>query len=344
LPLANTMADALDPAAIISLLPTLLPASKKTLSSSQDGIAALLHAAMTALAFRLISIDDSSPATSSLAILPEEWNKDGPSHYTFRYRHDQSSLEFVVKVSKLGGRTLINAIALESDKASSLDIATNDFVSPSFYPHDLSASDATPLIHGFISSNRVADLMSQFKLKIIQKLVPGLRKDGYTETEDVSTSSATNATTSNAGPRADQSRGYQPPPVFPGVNPNPYELPPRVGPRNPLEIGRRDLDPFPANPFSPPPLFPGGDGDGMFVGPGHPIFGGGQMGPRGGQGPWGGDGFLPPMGAPPGARFDPVGPIFPGGGLGGRGGPRRRLGEPDNDEFMPPGNNDDMFM
>jgi len=52
------------------------------------------------------------------------------------------------------------------------------------------------------------------------------------------------------------------------------------------------------------------------------------------------------MGAPPGARFDPVGPEpFPGGigGIGGgrgRGGPHgngRNLGEPDNDEFMPPG-------
>ncbi|KAF7355208.1 Proteasome inhibitor PI31 subunit [Mycena sanguinolenta] len=337
------MTDALDPATLISLLPTLLPESKKGLSSPQDGIAALLHAAMTSLAFRLVGIDDSGPSASSLTVLPDEWNKNGPGNYTFRYKHDQSSLEFVVKVSKLGGRTLINAIALESDKTSSLDIATNDFVSPSFYPHNLSASDAMPLIHGFISSNRVTDLMSQFKLKIISKLVPGLRKDGYAETaEDAPTS----ATTSNPT-RADPARTYQPPPVFPREDPNPYRLPPTVGPRNPLEIGRRDLDPFPgmpANPFAPPPLFPGSGGDGMFVGPDHPIFGGRQGGPRGGVGPWGGDGFLPPMGAPPGARFDPVGPTFPGGGLGrGRGGPRRNLGEPDNDEFMPPGNND-MYM
>ncbi|KAF8211269.1 PI31 proteasome regulator N-terminal-domain-containing protein [Mycena galopus ATCC 62051] len=341
------MSDALDPAALISLLPTLLPESKKTLSSSQDGIAALVHAALTALAFRLVGVDESSAAAPSLTVLPDGWNSNGPSHYTFRYKHDQSSLEFIVKVSKLGGRTLINALALESDKASSLDIATNDFVSPSFYPHNLSASDVTPLIHGFISSNRVADLMSQLKLKIISKLVPGLRKDGYTETTE--DAPATSATTSNSAPRAAQPRGgYQPPPVFPGADANPYQLPPNVGPRNPLEIGRRDLDPFPgmpANPFSPAPLFPGGDGDGMFVGPNHPIFGGrGRGGPGGGQGPWGGDGFLPPMGAPPGARFDPVGPMFPGGGLGrGRGGPRRDLGEPDNDDFLPPGNND-MYM
>jgi len=74
---------------------------------------------------------------------------------------------------------------------------------------------------------------------------------------------------------------------------------------------------------------------------------------------------LPPIGAPQGARFDPVGPFgriggggggagiggFPGrgGGGGGRpfGGPLS--GDPDNDEFMPPrfggGNShDDMYM
>ncbi|KAJ7638691.1 PI31 proteasome regulator N-terminal-domain-containing protein [Roridomyces roridus] len=337
------MANILDPAALTALLPTLLPASKKTLSSSQDGIAALVHTALTALAFRLIAIDESSQSSLSSNTLPEGWNKDGPSHYTFKYKHDQSSLEFLFKVSKLGGRTLINAIALESDKASSLDIATNDFVSPSFYPQDLSNPDATPLIHGFISSNRVTDLMSQFKLKIIQNLVPGLRKDGYTETENVSgTSTSAPANSTNATPAAAQPR-YQPPPVFPGEAP--YHTPPAFGPRNPLEIGRRDLDPFPANPFAPPALFPGaGGGDGMFVGPGHPILGG-QRGPN--RGPWGGDGFLPPMGAPPGARFDPIGPFGPGvgpfpGGAGRR--PRGGVpGEPDNDEFMPPGN-DEMYM
>jgi proteasome inhibitor subunit 1 (PI31) len=89
----------------------------------------------------------------------------------------------------------------------------------------------------------------------------------------------------------------------------------------------------------------------MFVGPDHPIFSD-RFGPRGDggngpQGPWGGDGFLPPMGAPPGARFDPVSPLGSPAGQGpGRGGPfggsgsrtgLPRSSEPDNDEFMPPG-------
>ena len=68
-----------------------------------------------------------------------------------------------------------------------------------------------------------------------------------------------------------------------------------------------------------------------------------MRGPGGnGRGPWGGDGFLPPMGAPPGARFDPVGPgmgplggTFPGRGRGVPG--RGNTNDPDPDEFMPPG-------
>jgi len=84
----------------------------------------------------------------------------------------------------------------------------------------------------------------------------------------------------------------------------------------------------------------------MFVGPDHPIFGGRGLGDVRGRGPWGGDGFLPPMGAPSGARFDPVGPgigPFPGrGGFGNLPG-RGSLRGPDNDEFMPPGA-DDMYM
>jgi hypothetical protein len=106
--------DVLDPSAIISLLPTLLPPLSKKLSSAHDGIAALLHSSMSALAFRLIAVDDSSPAQPIVGnVFPDEWNKHGPGNYTFRYRHDQSSLEFVVKFVKLGNRTLINAIAIE---------------------------------------------------------------------------------------------------------------------------------------------------------------------------------------------------------------------------------------
>ena len=221
----------------------------------------------------------------------------------------------------------------QSDKVATLDIATADFTSIAFFPHNIETSNE-PLVHGFISSNRVADLVSQYKLAIVQSIMPGLRKDGYTE--EISVSGAAPSSSRNPPPA-------RPQPVPPPTGP---EGPFGPQPDNPLEIGRRDRDPFPRNPFAPPSLFPPGSGDGMFVGPEHPIFN-----PRrdmrdvlGGRGPWGGDGYLPPLGAPPGARFDPVGPgPVPGRGPRRGGAPERNVRGPDNDEFMPPGAGD-MFL
>ena len=227
----------------------------------------------------------------------------------------------------------------QDDKTASLNISTNDFTSPSFFPHQI---DAAPLVHGFISSNRIADLMSQFKLKIVSHILPALHKEGYVEQSEAT---STNRGAAEARPPPDSQPGVAPRPENPYEPdyPGPYPYDPHP-PQNPFAIGRRDLDPFPANPFSPPSLFPpnNSEGDGMFVGPDHPIFRDRRPGGDGESGPWGGDGFLPPMGAPPRARFDPVGPgPFPGGRGSGRGGPPRFPGHrgmrgPDNDEFWPP--------
>jgi hypothetical protein len=105
--------SALDPAALVAQLPALLPQSDRTLKSPHDAITALVHAAMSALAFRLTAVDESSSSIYENNVLPVAWNTSGPGNYILKYRHEQSSLEFVVKLSKLGSRTLINAIALD---------------------------------------------------------------------------------------------------------------------------------------------------------------------------------------------------------------------------------------
>ncbi|KAG7097099.1 hypothetical protein E1B28_004483 [Marasmius oreades] len=342
------MPNILDASALLSLIPSLLPESDKKLQTPQDGLAALSHSILSALAFRLVAVDESSPTSHNFSnTLPTGWNKNGPGNYTFRYKHDQSSLDFLLKISSMGSRLLFNAIATESEKVASLDISTNNFISPASFPYDLGEAVTQPLVHCFISSARVTDFVSEYKLKVIQKLVPGLRKDGYTE-EPTATEQPSHSATRLQQSNDNINRDARPQvPQFPRYDP--YEEFPRRGPshlppQNPLQIGRRDLDPLPGGSFHPPPLFPPDNDDGMFVGPNHPIFGGRSQQP-GARGPWGGDGFLPPMGAPPGARFDPVGPTlgpFPGnlgpsgrgrGGVPGGGNMR----SPDNDEFMPPG-------
>lgn len=104
----------LDPAALTTHLVSILPDTNKRLSSAHDGLAALVHAIFTTLGFRLIAIDDTSSArTFENNVLPEDWNTNGLTDHALRYRHEQSSLEFLVKTVRLGQRTLINAIALE---------------------------------------------------------------------------------------------------------------------------------------------------------------------------------------------------------------------------------------
>lgn len=174
--------------------------------------------------------------------------------------------------------------------------------------------------------------------------MPGLSKEGYQEESTAAAQNASSAAqASSQGERAPARR--QSPPYAGGV---PYELPrpPRAGqPYNPLSIGRSDLDPIPlgpgGNPFAPPSLFGGaGEGDGMFVGRDHPMFRDRFRGP--------GTGPFAPGAVPPGARFDPIGPgMGPMGSgmfnpMGGR--PPRVGGDPDNDELMPPGfENDPTF-
>ena len=231
---------------------------------------------------------------------------------------------------------------LQGEKTATLDISTSDLTSSSFFPHDFTSTNSHPLVDGFVSSNRVDDFVTQFKLTTLRELMPGLPKEAYTERMDADAGPSRLRESEAAPPARVQLEG----PPRPEAPPQPPRgAAPYAPPTNPLEIGRRDRDPFPSNPFAPSPLFPDSGGDGMFVGPGHPIFGTGMRGRGpGGMGPWGGDGFLPPLGAPPGARFDPVGPgIGPGAPFPGRG-PNPRGGggpfggqEPDFDDFPPPG-------
>lgn len=402
----------LDPAAVIETLARLVqpaaqqlasssssssPSSSSTsagpsLSSPQDGLAAFFHAALTRLDFRLVGLAEDDrlsdhPAAaegSAPNSLPLDWNKNGPESYVLRYRHDQSSLTFLLKLLRMSSRVLVHASAVESNKTATWEIPLADFTSTHFFPYPKSgdAGPQEPLINGFISTSRAADLISAFKGKIIQTLIPGLRKDGYEEAaaeadRDGQQSSSSAAT----APRSTQ----QPPPRRPPYTNDPDDPAlPSAGPygaggvpyypgRNPLAIGDRDLDPLggarpPGAGYGPPPLFGGGGGGGggMYVGPDDPIFrdrfrqpGAGGIGPE--QGPWGGDGFLPPGAVPPGARFDPVGPFGQGmggpfgpGGVplgGGPGQPRPRggpAGDPDWDDVRPPrgghSDYDNMFM
>ncbi|KAI1296382.1 hypothetical protein EDD11_007348, partial [Mortierella claussenii] len=262
--------------------------SSTFLSNPYEGLAALSHAMMTAVGFRLVglgeddtlsvdhkSIDDLSKANA----LPERWNASKES-YSFRYTHSNSQLTYLVKCMRLAGKLVIHGTTLETSKICSLEIEVKDFTSASYYPYT-TATDVTkdPLWNAFLSRSRINDLIAQFKVRVIQQLIPGLSKPGYQEETQPSTSTANTtagrptSTGSASGPvTGEDRRGYPPgvypddPSGFPGIGglpgrPGFVPRPPIFGDPfsaedphfgelgggsafNPFEIGRSDLDPF----------------------------------------------------------------------------------------------------
>ena len=324
--------------------------------TGHEAIAIASHASMLAVGFRMVGLGEDHKLEASSdreepQELPSEWNAN-PGSYAFRYKHAQSSMEYLLKVNRMGSNTVIMGMGLGDDKTTSFDLKYQEFVSDGNLP-------ATPRKEGatddeiersiqdiFISIGRLSDLGSLLRVGIIQKLAPSLQKPGYEETTE-SQSSETRQTNDDHNTNNPNANRPQRDPLRDDRNPDParpYPLAdPLAHPRRPMpepmpgfedefetqrpargglpgagfpRIGDRDLYPQGLGPNDP---FRGGVGPGYGGGMGgggmHPTFDD-PMFP--GQGPRGGGGYDPQV--PPGARFDPMGPGF--GGSRGGGHPR----------------------
>ena len=271
-----------------------------------------------AICFLCLSLTISAESSDS-PCLPAEWNSN--STYSFRYAHAQSSMQYLLKVSRLGNNAVVMALALGDDRTSSFDIPVKDYISESSLPVSSSADLMNALKNVFISTPRLNDLIGLFKINVIQKLAPGLYKEGYEDPARAAQESREQPQRPQYDPLRD-GPGPQPARPYPFDDPlaaaprrpipdfappgfeNEFEInqPPRGyipgnGGRHPLNIGDRDLYPPGLGPNDPlrGTMGPGAGGGGMYPTFDDPLFGG----PRGG-------GYDPQ--APPGARYDPVGP------------------------------------
>ncbi|KAI9803391.1 MAG: hypothetical protein M1833_000910 [Piccolia ochrophora] len=325
------------------------------LKTPYDAVALFAHACMVAVGFKLVGLGEdhkieAHSEASDVQALPAEWNAS--SSYAFRYAHPQSSMEYLVKVNRLGPKAVVFGIGLGDDRTNSFDIAIKDYISDSSFssltnPDNRSTGDLSKALQDvFISEGRLCDLGTLFKLSIIQKLMPSLHKEGYEEAENAVGSSDRPRQPENRDPPYDPLRDDRLPqparphpfddplahpprrPVPPGDFPPPdfedeYEInrPPRGFPpqgRNPLDIGHDDLYPQGLGPRDPLRGTFGPGGAGGLPRPGgnggmHPTFDDPMFGGRRGEG-----GYDPRH--PPGARYDPVGPGD--GPPGAHGGPR----------------------
>ncbi|KAJ5894803.1 hypothetical protein N7495_006494 [Penicillium taxi] len=312
--------DALSLDHVLSVAANALHNEQPSLKTSYEAVALIGHACMTAVDFRLVGLgeDHTLESATEIPTLPAEWNANDT--FAFRYAHTQSSMEYLLKVSRLGNNAVVFALALGDDRTSSFDLPVKDYISPSALPVSAPESIASALQDVFISRARLSDLIGLLKINVIQKLAPGLYKEGY---EDPSQNYR----------EQPEYRRTQDPLHDDGLpqpaRPHPYDDPLEVAPRRPT------VD-FPAPGFEnefeinrPPRAYPPGFQGGFNIGerdlypagmgPRDPLRGTMGPGSSGGMHPTfddplfaghGGSGGYDPR-APPGARYDPVMPGEP---------------------------------
>lgn len=360
-----TSTNVLSPDRILSLAAKAL-GEQPSVKTPAEAIALIGHACMAAVDFRLVGLGEDHNLRLSLhpssimpwssltctetstesPALPAEWNANDT--FAFRYAHAQSSMQYLLKVSRLGNNAVVFALALGDDRTSSFDLPTKDYISGSALPLQSTDNLTGALRDIFISHARLNDLLGLFKINVIQKLAPGLYKEGYEDSNQAPRGQPEASRPRDplrddfpqparpypfddplaAAPRRPNPPGDFAPPGFEDefeINRPPRGYPPGFpGGRSPYNIGDRDLYPPGLGPHDPlrGTMGPGfGSGGGM-----HPTFDDPLFGGSGGVG-----GYDPR--APPGARYDPPGPGQPpmggnrgpfgrgsGGGFGGFGG------------------------
>lgn len=260
----------------------------------------------------------------------------------------------------MGAKVEIRGLAAGAETIYRFERLTRDVVSSSALPLRITLNNGQEdrsdlparLRAAFTSTEAIEGILTDLREQIVQRLIPRLQQEGYTETEtrDAEQQATQERRDQEArGPNrpfaGDPSRGIYPqpgplpdaarprPPVPMGDFPPPgfddeYDMnrPPGAGGalrmpgRSPFNIGHDDLHPPGLGPHDPlrPSFIPGVGGLGGPGGSGmHPTFDDPLFGGQGGGGfPGSGDGYHPQ--APPGARWDPLGPG--GGPRPGRGG------------------------
>lgn len=189
--------------------------------------------------------------------LPENWNATKTYNYAFRFAHTQSALQYLVKISRLSGKAVINGLGIGDDKVHTVDFVIKDYLSESSFPYTLptsSSSDdddsdrkARSLQHLFISPGRLVDLATLFKLQIIQKLAPALQKECYEESAHTASQREPQQIPPTSSPRDPLRDDRLPPSSSPFGQPGAAIYDPLTGlpPPPPLR-------PYPAGDFAPP--------------------------------------------------------------------------------------------
>lgn len=131
------------------------------LASSYEAIALLIHAYLAALGFKLYGFDEDKnlrklsfsqpvkPASNTRVLaecealaprLPPQWNS-GFGSLSFVYTHKQSSMKFVVRVDRMGGKVEIRGLAVGDENIHRFERSVRDVVQSSGLPVRITVND-----------------------------------------------------------------------------------------------------------------------------------------------------------------------------------------------------------
>lgn len=329
------------------------------LRNPYDAIASLTHACMLTSGFVFVGLGEDHTAkrpirSDDVSTLPSEWNASTSSTYQFRYTHDQLLNDYLLRVSRLGAKTLVFGASVSDDKTCSFEVSTAQYTSGDLYPWS-ATENKVPLIDAFISMSRVKEFSSLFIASLFQKVLPqNLEDEDSTEGQEKvvqplegRAGKQVRPADPSVDPLMDQPRqGHDPLRYPPRSSPRPSDWPPefedehqmqsrgrgggiRLPPGGPSGIGADDLRPPGIDAMNP--FGRSGGHRGMHPTPEDIMF------------PDRGDDQDPssvPGRPPAGARYDPV---FPGDRNDSRGG--RGLGHGGFNQFGGMGgfNDDSMY-
>lgn len=100
---------------------------KEKFKNTHQGLVIFLHHVMLARGFRLVGLSEKGDPQDYQDVIRPDWNKSEES-YTFKYKHSQSSLTYVIKLIPLSSNLIVSAACLEDPKPILLEIACTEYV------------------------------------------------------------------------------------------------------------------------------------------------------------------------------------------------------------------------
>ncbi|KAG5519212.1 hypothetical protein PMAC_002300 [Pneumocystis sp. 'macacae'] len=314
--------------------------SKKKTSSlkdSYDAIACLINAYMLSLGFKLLGFGENhnldTPITSS-EIKPffESQSESKNSFHAFKYSFYDSNDAFLIKFLKMDKKIVILGTKMGNEDIVSCDLLIDHYTQKDCLPYP-DTEKGSSLENIYISNAKIIELVETYKTNILHKLVSDLKSSYFEKInpyEKMSFQAFKHNTPSRLFENSISSKFDKQTKQQIGQK---IDIP--VAHSSSFSIGSSDLYPPGIEPHpSMSPYIEDNSSDriygcinGMYLHKNNPMF------TRFGK-------YTPHGMVPPGVRYDPVTPydiysIEPGNLSNPS--KSRNTGEPDNDEFLPPG-------